>query len=214
MSIDKKLTDSITIGDMDYIKDSLVKLNDTMWHYIYSIGFDSSHGMVTVRQLIIQNLNSKIHFSYVGDYNFYNIPEENDEEIFKYNYQYNIEIKDTSKSIVRMNFDEIRFIDNENSIDSTQEVVFLNYDKSRKIYYTSIDYLNGEFRLYPEEKKKREYDDSEPVYVLFENEKVYRIKIGRSNYIYFEDRWFKVKEYPYHTNIVSFLPIKDIAGEK
>lgn len=208
MSVNEKIVDSLIIGDMDYIKDSLVRLNDTIWHYIYSIGFDSSHGMVTIRQLLIQELDSKIHFSYVGDYQVYFIPDSSNPDIYLSDYKYTLDYMSSNPS-VQMTHSRLKLIDGIKSIDSTSKIVYLEYDPEKEIYYSSIDRLNGEFNFYPEELKGREGEYKIPAtHVILENEKVYTLKIGKSHYIYYKGHWFIVDEFPYHTNLISFLPLQ------
>lgn len=210
MFVNGQLSDSLVIGDMDYIKDSLVKINDTLWHYIYSIGSDKSHNMVTIRQVLIQELDRKIHFSFVSMYNFYFTPYVDDPHTYLSNYTYTLNLNDTNGYRIDMFHYKLRFVDDENSIDTIRTVVFLNYDVEKKIYYSSKDILDGEYYFSLQEPKKREYKIEDAIKVQLNNEEVMSIEIGKSHYIYFKDKWFIFAKYPRHTNIIALLPISSM----
>lgn len=210
LTINNQVKDSLVMGDMDYLKDSLIQINDTLWHYIYSIGFDTSHNIVTIRQVLIQELNHKIHFSYVSDYDFHIIQDRDDPHTHLFNYKYTLILNDTNGYRIDMFYHQIRFVDGENSIDTARSVVFLDYDADKKIYYSSKDVLNGEYQFSLKEPKKRLYDYKDAIKIQLENEEVYSIAIGKSHYIYLEEKWFIFQKYPYHTKVISLLPIESV----
>ncbi|PIQ14894.1 MAG: hypothetical protein COW67_11300, partial [Flavobacteriales bacterium CG18_big_fil_WC_8_21_14_2_50_32_9] len=107
----------------------------------------------------------------------------------------------------------IRFVDNDNNIDTIQTIVFLDYDAEKKIYYSSIDELNGEYYFYPSEPKKRNFSNLDiPIVKHLKNERVFAIHMGIGllyYFVYFENRWFIVTKFPYHTQVIPLFPFDE-----
>lgn len=212
LKINELVTDSVTIGDLDFIIDSLVQLNDTLWKYMYSFGYDESHGMSFSRQVLIQVFKNKIHFSYISDYRYFNQTSVSEDFPFDYldKEEYVLNLNDSIPNIQMWHYRKVKdYKYYEHEMDSSTAIVYLNYDNEKKVFYSSIDILNGEFGFLPKESEKRKYEiDTMKVYL--NNEKVMTLKIEKSHYIYYKHKWFILQTFgKYRRRLISFLPMEE-----
>jgi hypothetical protein len=208
--IDSLKTDSIVIDDLDFMIDSLVKLNDSLWKYMYSYGCDESDCSLWSKQLLITELNKKIHFMYIGNYKYVSLIEGIDAPFWWYSSEnYVMEFSSTSATIQVFNYSK-RIHDGVTTIDSSSSIVYLQYDSQKNIYYSSIDTLNCFCEVLPRIPKNRKYESSD-THVALNNEIVYILKINKLyHYMYYKDNWFLVNEYPDNRLVIApFIPINE-----
>lgn len=207
--LNNDIEDSLVLEDRDFIKDSLYSINDTLWSYIYSIGFDISHDMVTIRQILLEEWDGQIHVPYVGVYEKYFETPNTDSYTHDMFSHYELDLFSNKGIKVEMKYFQLRVLENELSRDSTTNVVFLDYDYDKRIYYSSKKLLNGEYKFYPKEPYKRKPLTDLSLRVNFKDEEVFSLNLGgkHAHSIYLENRWYIFEEFPYHTNVISYFPV-------
>jgi len=218
--INNIVTDSTKIININCSFDSLAQINDTVWHYIYSYVYNSDFpDSYYYKQLIIEELNGKIHFSFIDVYLSGNIDfkDKNNNIYYKQSGYYsrlihNLNITDTMLGphiLVTHKYVD-SYLDNSSGIDSvfadsTCRIILLKYDGKKKVYYNMIDTLEDGIYLYeinkPMQGKKRtdtDYnldDDFKEVHIS--RTEVFALITrdfgGYGNYyVYYKNQWFSV----------------------
>jgi hypothetical protein len=156
------------------------------------------------RQILLQEWSNKIHLPYIGIYQFYASDTKNKyhhESIF--DEKFTLDLSDTLNPNIKMSFYRKIITDGEGSLDSSSAIVYLNYNTEKRIFFSSIDTLNGIYAVLPKEPKKREYESGEDVAIT--NEVVFTLKIERSHFIYYKNNWFIAQDFPYHTLLIPYF---------
>lgn len=211
LKVNEILTDSMLLEDLDFEINLLEQLNDTLWKYTYSFGADKSHSMHMSRQILLQEWDNKIHLPYIGSYQYYTSStnsKDNHESIF--NEKITLDLSDTLNPNIKMSFYRKIITDGEGSLDSSSAIVYLNYNTEKRIFYSSIDTLNGIYEVLPEEPKKRKGESGEDIAIT--NEVVFTLKIEKLYsiyFIYYKNNWFIAQDFPYHTSLIPFFPMEN-----
>lgn len=194
LSINDSLTDSTVIEKVSFDYHSFTKVNDTLWHYIYSqhSPLFKEDGINSYKQIIIEILDKKIHFSYVGTYWYSSLHNKNVSYGYFWDQQYHLNLNDTILGS-HLRFKRTTHIIDENDvkIDSSDNIILLNYDSEKRIYYNKIDTLNGIYTFF---LSNPSFPQNDFVKVHINNEVVLSIE----PYFYYKGKWFilsGLKEY-------------------
>ncbi|MBI2270578.1 MAG: hypothetical protein HYU69_09535 [Bacteroidetes bacterium] len=192
-----QLIDSIVVNNISFTFDSFTAINDSMWHYIYST-YPLHQYSKLYNQLLIGQLNGKIHFFYVGTYLYM---AESGINIYPSDYleeKYQLNLVDSSR--VQITYYKLtKEIDSlTTKIDSIKERVSLNYNSKEHIYYNTTITLDSEYVVRPQRPSGKGYDynykykpnDIKRLY--FDSLRLSAISMPGESYIffYFKDRWF------------------------
>lgn len=191
LTINDTIRDSVTIEDLDFEIDSLAQINDSTWTYIYSFGSSESHSMRFSRQILLQELNGKIHFPYVSLFRFkmgFEVKEENRLYIARADYILNL--TDSIVPHIKMNSFKKSILEGDVTVDSTSAITYLKFDPEKRVYYSSRGILDGAYELQFKEPERREYNDNNDMLIYLKSAAIFELKIGRAHYIYYKDRWF------------------------
>lgn len=184
---DKK--DSIIIDNVDFSFDTLMKVSENAWKYIFSVEHINKKDIVWQKQIILKIIESKIQISYVGNYLHESVQKEISTSGYLFIKKYQLSIEDTVIDPYLKYVKHSKYIDKEQTqIDSAENVIFLEYNVEDNIYYNEIDTLNGPYTFIENQKKKQQ--TRKPV--IFNNEIVKAIKFEKEYYIYYKNTWFTV----------------------
>lgn len=187
-----QIKDSLELKPLDFKTDSLIEINDSVWHYFYS--FYKRKGTA---QIIITELNEKIqlslainfqrrHFTYLLDSNFFSGKPVLTQIIDK-----------KEKFFAHTDYDREKNFFVRDTIYNGEYPIALKYDPEKKIYYQQKEVLNGE------------YDISGIDFTLkgnyFNNEEVPSIKFAISKMIYLKNKWYQINMHPHKDDIIYNL---------
>jgi hypothetical protein len=206
----KLITDSFTISDIDFRVDSLVKLNDTIWKYMYGHGFDKRNkSIIMARQILIMETDAKIHFPLMCDYRYNSNSALDNPNLYSGTDMFEINICDSMPNISIHSYTKKFFYKyNEASVDSSNEIIYLQYDSRIKVFYTYTKYFNGIYNLMKQEPQNTS-DKSKPstfTTITFNNDKAFIVRVGRKksySYIYVKNNWYKFFEGIYGPTLIS-----------
>lgn len=151
---DNVIKDSLTLYNLNFTIDSLVKINDSLWHYMYSVRCGSNCKLRN--QIILMADGNELRMPFVGRFS----------SSFDYRelYSSNTRIKG-SNELPYSNYNCVYAFANDffsakpiikeylykgtipdNGLGTTL-IYQLKYDNSKKIYYTQTQPLSGEFNI-------------------------------------------------------------------
>lgn len=195
-------SDSIAIKQVQTDIDSLIQLNDSAWHYIYKLKVE--HTRLVYDQLVIEPLNNRLIFSFVGTYHYSFHPSED----FKYGYFWetnqNLIISDSIQPHIHYTKYAMEIEEKYATYDTLQYIHYLNYNPQQKIYYTQIDTLDGKYHCI--------FEDCGFEYAVFNKEPVYSIRTGENDKNYcvrYKNKWFIINN-RYNKRITPFFRPKKI----
>ncbi|MBV6462364.1 MAG: hypothetical protein HJHJAOHD_02513 [Flavobacteriales bacterium] len=195
--------DSVDIKKVQTDTDSLIQLHDSAWHYIYKRKVE--HTRLVYDQLVIEPLNNRLVFSFVGMYHYSFQPSED----FKYGYFWDkntcLFINDSlTQPHIRYTKYAMEIEEKYATYDTLRYIHYLNYNPQLKIYYTHIDTLDGEYFC--------EFKDCGFKYAKFNKELVYAIQTGERRlgwYLFYKGTWFIIND-QYSKSITPFFRPKKI----
>lgn len=201
LNVNGKITDSMRIDFVDFVTDSLISINDTMWHYIYS--FQKIHPDAKLaQQMVITEKNNKIHLAYASDYIYYVWEECHLNDSFFYNnpsvMQY---IHSSDGYLLRENYDTLKKKIFKDTIPNGEYIISLKYDAAKKVYYQQEEYLTAPFSVSGKYLKTNS---------RFDNEKVLSIKFTNTKMIFWDNKWFQCNEHYYDYGIkYNLIPFEE-----
>ncbi len=197
-----KTLDTLKFLDLDFLEDTTIEINKTLWHYIYSVRCGSNCKMSY--QTILSEKHNKIHLDYLSYYHtsfgfdklYAKDTSLRPSDVMKYSYykceyQFNSSFF-TDKPIVNEYLYKGNFKDKNR--DGNSSTFILKYDKSKRIYYNCVDFLNGNFFLINGKSKTNEQI----------NKRVYALKFKEYEWIYLNDNWYEWNKENGH--LIKFLP--------
>ena len=190
--VNNNKTDSLIINYIDFSFDSLAKVNDTVWHYYYSSKRNAFSEYS--KQLLIGEMNRKIHLLYVSDYIYSELPNSKDSTTLPYWYgKFQLSIKDSlnTANVTFSKWKTHRYTWEKGLIiDSVKNNYILKFDKENRIYYNSILMLDSTYSFYPELPPKEHLKKEDIKDLNFDHEKVFALEIGDDHYFYYQNKWF------------------------
>jgi len=209
------MVDSVRIGDVDFMIDSLYQVNNSLWHYLYSYGCNRPECPLVARQILIEVVESKIHFSFASEYSYYTRGEALKKNGYSSREYYKLQSIDSNSLVIHYSSYRQKNTDDGILIDSLLGNFELMYDEKKHIYYSSIEVLDGEYEFVVKEYRQRNpIELSDIIKLNLEDEKVFRIDLNNSHYVYFKEKWFKLIPYPYNRNrLIALLPGEELIGQ-
>lgn len=196
-----EIIDSSIIDRVNFKFDSLSILEETKWHYIYSFQNRGVSGLDVYNQIIIEILDKKIHFSYVGTYRYSSLQDKNQSYGYFFDKKYQLNLKDpilgSHLKLTKITWDIDK---NGVQIDSSEHIIFLDYDSEKNIYHNKIDTLNGFYSYHFLNGFIKE--------VHINNE----IVMATENIFYYKGKWFSLsglKSYEHPQGIYPFQNIDE-----
>ena len=202
--------DSLQIEDTDFIIDSLYQINDTLWKYMYSYGCEESDCNIWSRQILLQNIDSKIHISFIGRYHLYTKDVNSVVTGYSYNDKYNISISDSASFIFKLDAVSQKNIHNGIRRDTLKYTSNLFYSREHRVFYNSEVVFDGEYEFVLKEKAGRLSSYGKDVISInLKKESVLMLELEDSKFIYFRKKWFSMHKYTSNgaTRLTAFTPI-------
>lgn len=198
---DNAIKDSLTLYNLNFKIDSLVKVNDNLWHYMYSVRCGSNCKLRN--QIILMVDSSKLRIPYVGlfsssfDYSelYSRDPSIKGSDVLPYTnyncvYTFSNDFFSTKPIIKEYLYKGNVPDDGKGATVSYQ----LKYDNSKKIYYTQTQLLSGEFTIIaPQINKQFKKKINRVVPVL---------KFSDAMWVYYNNTWYELN--PKRNNLVKF----------
>ena len=206
-------TDSIVINNVDFAFDSFIKMNDSVWHYIYSTHPPSRCSEI-YHQFLIGTDSNKLHILLPGTYLYaWNPCKEEavyDSLVKKvipvvidsiYGMKLNcsrwekVNTQTDSSNPELISLLKEMYGDTIQKIDSSSAEVYLRYEPQYHIYYSTIITLDSVYRFFPQETPGapisyvREFEENQ---IRFDRQKVYAVELPYQSYsyFYFKNQWF------------------------
>lgn len=184
----EQIIDSLILFNLNFKVDSLTKISENIWHYIYSVRCGSNCKLRNQIILIIDS--NKLHLSYVSyfsssfDYSdLYSSPESVNVlpySIYNCNYFFGDDFF-KGKPIVKEYLFKGKVADNGKGSDVFYQ---LKYDAVKKVYYTQTQLLKGEYLLViPKKNKQLKKKINEIVPVL---------KFREVLWLYYNNTWYEL----------------------
>jgi hypothetical protein len=229
LTINNVKTDSILIDNVDFTFDSFIKMNDSVWHYIY-LRYPRDRCTDIYNQLLIGTLSNKLHILLPCNYLYAGKPckgalvydsllkkaipvmidstygmKLNCSSWEKLNTQTN-----SSDSMLLSLIKEI-YGDTIQKIDSSNVEVYLRYDPQNQVYYNKIITLDSLYHFYFEQTPGapisyvREFEENQ---IRFDHQKVYVVELPYQIYsfFYFKNQWFTLNRHGDR----SVAPLEDV----
>lgn len=201
LNVNGKVTDSLRIDFVNFVTDSLININDTMWHYMYSvqsIGPDSKYS----QQMIFAEKNNKLHVSFGSDYIYYEREHRLNDSFFYGNAVVTQYVSDKRGYTLVGNYDTLKKMHFDDTIPNGEYKVSLKYDALKKVYYQQIEFLTAPFSV------SGKYLKTEG---RFNNEKVLSIHFLGYKMVFWENHWFQCNTHYYEYGIkYNLIPIEEM----
>lgn len=188
----KKKIDSISFKNVDMSFDSLVKVNDSLYHYIFSETLYSFNGRnISKNQVLVDVSGGELRVLFAGIYEYSFMPKDrleskDDGSFWEMNYKLNFDSLDHNVlSVIHSDY-TINRLDGHITFDTTTTITYLNFDTLSRVYYSELKILDGLYEYNQIENKSPEGFSR----VMFENELVPVIKVGSFEYFYYKGYWF------------------------
>lgn len=193
------ILDSLIIKYVDFSFDSMQKINDTTIHYMYSTLDSPFDNLKLIIQKVLMIKDGRLIVSFVSTYSSQNLPNDTLKYGFFWRYNNNFCYNSNlSESYVEYEYFRYDINEDDFSIDSTKAKVPLLFDQNKRIFYSEIDTLNGDYSFrttnYHNSCGSSKIESDEQVQIL--EEQVFRLNIGKNSYFYYKNNWFTVTEYP------------------
>ena|GEM_PF-6962752 len=91
--------DKVTFSDMDLLVNSLTRLDTNLWKYKYSFGSSESHGMFSVREVLVSISEERLHISYLGLARYFNKPNKEGNGGYHWHEEYELTLSDTGDQV-------------------------------------------------------------------------------------------------------------------
>ncbi|MBL7893840.1 MAG: hypothetical protein JNK50_01010 [Bacteroidia bacterium] len=183
----KQKTDSITLNNLNFKVDSLTRINDSTWYYVFSTRAGSN--LKIRKNAIFRVLNNKIKPIYAG-YLIYSL---------RFDEKYNSESKNSlyqdgeyknlfyilDKSIFGTSPKIIEYYYSGKVPDTgngKKTIYNLKYDAKNQIIYNRLDSLKGVYYIINQNTTK----------TAIINEQTYFLKFQHSCFVYYNKKWFEI----------------------
>jgi len=189
------IKDSLTFNNLNFVFDSLNRINNTLWLYIYSARCGS--GCKFRMQIMLMSDNNKLRLAYVGYHSSsYDYRElySNDLSINGYNnsLQYPIyscvytfvDSLTSTKPLIKEYIYKGKVPDKGNK--GTTIYYPLKYDSIKKIYYTQKQSLFGEYTIVTSKNKKELKKKINTV--------VLALKFKETQWVYYNYTWYELNQ--------------------
>lgn len=201
LNVNGEVTDSLRIDFVNFVMDSLININDTMWQYIFSfqrIDLDSKYS----QQRIFVEKNNKLHISYGSDYICNEQENKLNDGFFYGNSNLTQYIYHKRGYIFADNYDTLKKMTFYDTIPNGEYNVALKYDVERKVYYQRKEFLTAPFSVSGKYLKTNGQ---------FKNEMVLSIQFLNYKMIFWENQWFQCNIHYYDYGIkYNLIPIEEM----
>lgn len=197
------IKDSITLNNLNFVLDTLIKVKNNLWSYLYSVRCGS--GCKLRKQILLQSENDKLRLTYVGYHSItydhrdlYSSDRNINGSIAKlsypiYNCFYSFSDSTTAKKLILKEY----IYEGKNPDDGTKgtsSYYELKYDSLKNVYYTETYVLSGEYTiLLPKDNK----ESKEKI-----NTVVLALKFKEINWVYYKSIWYELN--PSEKTLIKF----------
>ena len=213
--IQNNLLDSLVINNIDFGFDSVSVINDTLWNYIYS-AYPKYPGSELYAQILVGELNNKIHLLYVGINFFSSLPcKESPYKDYFWIHKYDLNITDSIPNVIFSKWSKDTHKQTL-KIDSIRMITYLKYNAKEKIYYNSVITLDSVYTFRtqkpPGAGNNYKYKPGEINDLYFNHQKVFALELGLKGYLYFnyKNKWFTLDR----MCIRCIDPLRDIESKE
>lgn len=189
------IKDSLTLNNLNFVVDTLIKVSHNLWSYVYSVRCGS--GCKMRKQVFIMSDNNKLRLSYVGyrssSYDYRDL-YSNDLNVNGsittlpypiYNCFYNFTDSLTSRTLILKEYIYKGKIPDDGS-KGISKYYKLKYDSLKKIYYTQTQLLSGEYSIVETKNNKKSKQKINTV--------VLALKFKEIQWVYFNNIWYELNQ--------------------
>lgn len=186
-----EIIDSLKLRYMDFKFDSLTKINDSLYHYIFS---DTEFMYPKKSQLLIKIKENKLHVQFWGIYEQCFEQKRNEEfntfvksKSYKYTIDFTLLVEENlSITILRKDLFENDSIFKE---ESSSEICYLKHDENHDVYYTSYKVFDGFFRysIYDSKNNNKYFGFKK---IFFDVDTIPFLEYGSSKNFFHNNMWY------------------------